>query len=509
MSFKKRFIALAVFFAVMIIGTVIYCLTTGGDCTVTMIHTGFPEGVPEENISYTIDDPSVAEVKDFRIVPNEIIGSTVEVTFHALKQGETKATLFYTIPPELMEDYDQYDDETKEMMSKPLSMMPTLSLRVNMFGTLIETNDLTFNGWLLIEIEILGSMVLLALVMMISFIQSMIKGRFSYSMVAFGGVALYCAFIFVLCAYDMQYMNTFRGFLFNISDSGFWFVILTSPFMLAFASAIAVSNFWLLRHEGYRPQNMLGIGLAVAWVLGLAAVMYTNIHLISVGDVALSRNVSYSLAYVLSFLECMLLSTVACTFLAAKYKPPHNKDYLMILGCCIRDDGTLTPILKGRVDAAIQFEREQFADTGKHAKFIPSGGQGADEVISEAEAMKRYLIEQGYPEEQIIKEDKSVNTFQNILFSRQKIEEDAGSAKDVKAAFATTNYHVFRGYVLSKKHGLDAQGISAKTKWYFYPNAFLREFAGLLVDKKWRVLLLILLILLGYTFGVHLLNMVH
>ena len=45
MSFKKRFIALAVFFAVMIIGTVIYCLTTGGDCTVTMIHTGFPEGL--------------------------------------------------------------------------------------------------------------------------------------------------------------------------------------------------------------------------------------------------------------------------------------------------------------------------------------------------------------------------------------------------------------------------------------------------------------------------------
>ena len=103
-------------------------------------------------------------------------------------------------------------------------------------------------------------------------------------------------------------------------------------------------------------------------------------------------------------------------------------------------------------------------------------------------------------------EDKSVNTNQNIEFSRDRIKEDKGTLDGVRAGFATTNYHIFRGYILSKKHGLDAQGISAKTKWYFYPNAFLREFVGLLFDKKWLVILTIFLVLAFYTLGIYLLS---
>ena len=104
-------------------------------------------------------------------------------------------------------------------------------------------------------------------------------------------------------------------------------------------------------------------------------------------------------------------------------------------------------------------------------------------------------------------EDKSVNTFQNIMFSRDRIKEDAGGLDGIKAAFATTNYHVFRGYLLSRKHKLDAQGISAKTKWYFYPNAFLREFVGLLVGRKLFILAIILVLLGGFNFGIYMLNM--
>ncbi len=135
------------------------------------------------------------------------------------------------------------------------------------------------------------------------------------------------------------------------------------------------------------------------------------------------------------------------------------------------------------MDAAIRFERAQFAANGKHAKFVPSGGQGSDEVISESEAMKRYLLEQGYPEEQIIKEDKSVNTDQNICFSREKIMADAADPETVRAGVATTNYHIFRAYILAAKYRLDAQGITAKTKWYFYP-------------KKWFILASVLLLAL-------------
>ncbi len=253
---------------------------------------------------------------------------------------------------------------------------------------------------------------------------------------------------------------------------------------------------------------MLGIGLALAWILGLAVieVLPSLFNPFGWDAYTLAVHFTYSIGYVLTFMECLLLSTIVSAFLSTKYKPPYDKDYLIILGCCIRDDGTLTPILRGRADAAIKFEREQYAATKKHAKFVPSGGQGADEVISESEAMKRYLMEQGYPAEQIVMEDKSVNTNQNIEFSRDRIKEDKGKLDGVRAGFATTNYHIFRGYILSKKHGLDAQGISAKTKWYFYPNAFLREFVGLLFDKKWFVILIVLLLLASYTLVMHLLS---
>ena len=76
----------------------------------------------------------------------------------------------------------------------------------------------------------------------------------------------------------------------------------------------------------------------------------------------------------------------------------------------------------------------------------------------------------------------------------------------MQAGVATTNYHVFRSYVLSKKHGLRSQGISAKTKWYFYPNAFLREFVGLLNDKKIVIALILIAMILLYNLAFDALN---
>ena len=107
--------------------------------------------------------------------------------------------------------------------------------------------------------------------------------------------------------------------------------------------------------------------------------------------------------------------------------------------------------------------------------------------------MKNYLLSIGIPPEQIVCEDKSVNTMQNMQFSQKAIEKHGG-LDGKKIAFATTNYHVFRGYILARKNGFEAKGISAKTKPYFYFNAFLREFIGLLVDQKWKHLAYIVLI---------------
>ena len=186
-----------------------------------------------------------------------------------------------------------------------------------------------------------------------------------------------------------------------------------------------------------------------------------------------------------------LIMTLYCNIMAARHKPHLNKDFIIILGAQIKSDGTLTPLLKARVDKAIEFAKKQQEKNGKNIIFIPSGGQGANEIISEAEAMKNYLIENNIKAENIIIENKSINTMQNMKFSKEKIDE---INKDGKIIFATTNYHVFRSGVIASKEGINCEGIGSKTKWYFYVNAMIREFiANLFLQKKQHALIIIII----------------
>lgn len=76
--------------------------------------------------------------------------------------------------------------------------------------------------------------------------------------------------------------------------------------------------------------------------------------------------------------------------------------------------------------------------------------------------MKRYLLEQGIPEEQIMPETSSANTLENMKFSKALISDSSA-----KVAFSTTNYHVFRSGIFANQAGLKAEGMGSKTKWYF------------------------------------------
>ena len=121
--------------------------------------------------------------------------------------------------------------------------------------------------------------------------------------------------------------------------------------------------------------------------------------------------------------------------------------------------------------------------TGKKAYIIPSGGKGTDEIMPEGEAIKNYLISIGLPDDIILPETNSKNTYENISFSKKIM--DAGK-KPYNVVISTTNYHVFRSGMLATAQGLNVSGIGSKTKWYFWPNAQVREFIGLVVGK-WKV----------------------
>ena len=282
-----------------------------------------------------------------------------------------------------------------------------------------------------------------------------------------------------------------------ITRASWSFMMSTAPLVLAFALAMAVSNVALLRHEGFSPKNVLGIGIALTMVAGeaLAYILYGRDFSGSERAVRVWNTLCNVYATGFAWFECMLIGAIICGVRAARHVPEHDADYILILGCRFRRDGTLTPLLKGRVDRAIEFWKRQRETTGREAVLMPCGGQGSDEPIAEAEAMRRYLLEQGIPTERIEVEDRSRNTYQNMSYSRAIIERDR---RDARVVYATTNYHVFRSGVWANLAGLPAEGMGSRTKWWYWPNAFMRECAGLMLNRVPQELLLLAVMLLFF-----------
>ena len=276
------------------------------------------------------------------------------------------------------------------------------------------------------------------------------------------------------------------------------YMLLSFPFLLLFSAALCISNLSLIRHEGLRGVNVLGIILSLLLIGGVVFIFFFDRYVSgSQREVMIHDLIANVFASVYLYFECMLLGVMVADAIAVRYEPEPDKDFIIILGCGIRKDGTPSPLLRGRCDRALAFAAKQKALTGKEPIFVLSGGQGPDEPISESASMKRCLLEQGVPEERILEEDRSTDTWENMAFSKRIIldrvrpgkEEPRGywpslDDPEAKIAFSTTNYHVFRGGLCARRVKMRAVGMGAKTKWYFWPNAAVREFVGLLTEHR-------------------------
>lgn len=165
---------------------------------------------------------------------------------------------------------------------------------------------------------------------------------------------------------------------------------------------------------------------------------------------------------------------------------PHKRDfdYVIIHGSGLHKDGTVTQLLKDRCDKAIEVYRKDPSPP----ILVPSGGQGADEVCSEAMAMKNYLLSQGIPENRIEMEDQSTTTWENLKFSKTLIESFPGRHY---VALVTSNYHVYRALRYCSKLNFSCTGIGARVASYYRPSALIREFVAVHREPKHLILFLI------------------
>ena len=335
-----------------------------------------------------------------------------------------------------------------------------------------------------------------------SFFRQIRHDLYSYNTILYAGFALFALSLFVthvVAAVDaLQAPEDFLAarMLFTLLHSAKNYMLLTSPFLLLFSAALFFSNLALIRHEGRRFVNILGILLALVLTAGEVLIAYLDFRSAVTRRAILAKNLTVNLmaAFYLYF-ECMIVGAITADWIAAKHRAAHDKDFLIVLGCGLKKDGTPTPLLRGRLELALRFDGEQQALDGRQAYFVVSGGQGPDEAQPEAESMKTWLLEQGVPEERILVESRSVNTAENMRFSRELIKP---LSDDPNAAFFTTNYHVFRAGLKARQAGLRVEGMGAPTKWYFWPNAAVREFVGLLTEHRGKQAFILSLLTLVY-----------
>ncbi|WP_051040651.1 YdcF family protein [Clostridium celatum] len=147
--------------------------------------------------------------------------------------------------------------------------------------------------------------------------------------------------------------------------------------------------------------------------------------------------------------------------------------YLVVLGAGLRGSEISTSLLY-RLETALEFN-EIYPDV----KIIVSGGQGEGEDITEASAMRNFLVSNGVDENLIIMEDKSRNTYENFLFTKELLEKQTGK-EEFKITVISNNFHMYRAKYLANEVGFDTLGYPAPAHKSSTLVFYVREFFGVI-----------------------------
>ncbi|MBY6811461.1 YdcF family protein [Clostridium botulinum] len=244
----------------------------------------------------------------------------------------------------------------------------------------------------------------------------------------------------------------------------------------------------VIKRESRTPANLLTFFLAIALILYLIWSFAISSWNFPEEVKVLLGGINFILLYYLFDVFNFLMISSLYQF----NKPKLCQDFIIVLGSGLIGE-RVPPLLASRIDKAIEFYNKQGTVTNP-PKIIFSGGQGSDEKISEALAMQRYATQKGIPIEDTILEDKSVNTLQNMIFSKKIMDNLIPNTH--ASVFVTNNFHLFRAGIFARKAGLKSQGIGSKTAFYFLPNAMIREYIAFVVMYKKRHVVITSLILI-------------
>ena len=275
-------------------------------------------------------------------------------------------------------------------------------------------------------------------------------------------------------------------------------IFLLLPFLVFLSGFFLIYNgFVLLRKEGKSKANYLslGLGCVILFFFVIMAIrmsdtnglFYTN-HLVNIFFFFLIY--SY-LIFGFAFAGFLLYS-ILYLFIPKK----KHYDFIIIHGAGLLNGEKVTPLLKNRIDKAVEAYRQS---SNPNVKLIASGGRGGDEKISEAQAICNYLMEEtDVPREAILLEEDSTTTYENLLFSKEIGEKLVANPRFL---FVTNDYHVFRTSTYARQLRMKGDGLACRTAGYYIPSAFIREYVALCVKMKWLFVAFYILLILALIFS--------
>lgn len=156
---------------------------------------------------------------------------------------------------------------------------------------------------------------------------------------------------------------------------------------------------------------------------------------------------------------------------------PNTSPLIVVLGAGLYKS-QVTQMLAWRLDRAIELYQSQ----SNPNIIIVSGGYGKGEPVSEAEAMKDYLIQNHIPNSHIIMEDASHSTLENLINTKQLLQEHNIAPNNI--AIVSSQFHVLRALRFAQKLKFKAHGIGSRTPYAFFDTALIRDFLAIMYTYK-------------------------
>ena|SRR5215204_956176 len=131
-------------------------------------------------------------------------------------------------------------------------------------------------------------------------------------------------------------------------------------------------------------------------------------------------------------------------------------DAAVVLGAAVWSN-SVSPVFRERINHAIDLYRR-----GKVRKIIFTGGQGNANEPTEAVAARAHALANGIPLQDILVEQKSHTTYENIVYAKQLA--DANNLK--KVLLVSDPMHMRRAITMARDIGLDASPSPTPTTRY-------------------------------------------